>query len=217
MRGEQPNSSGKVLKSIGSSPRARGTADFGSTACVRNRFIPACAGNRTLPPSSPTAPPVHPRVRGEQRRWRLRRRMCPGSSPRARGTAARPFDEKNFSRFIPACAGNSRHRIRPSHSRPVHPRVRGEQGIAVDADQDYIGSSPRARGTDDTQDPQFRAPRFIPACAGNRRLRHRRASVRSVHPRVRGEQLRPDDRQDYLFGSSPRARGTDTNVSLKNL
>ena len=50
--------------------------------------------------------------------------------------------------------------------------------------------------------------RFIPACAGNRDhpLRVRRPD--SVHPRVRGEQVRGVEPQSLPDGSSPRARGT---------
>ena len=49
-----------------------------------------------------------------------------GSSPRARGTHQfRGFD-RNYGRFIPACAGNTQRSADRSRSRAVHPRVRGE-------------------------------------------------------------------------------------------
>ena len=97
------------------------------------RFIPACAGNREDRPGCPRlrGEKVHPRVCGEQpgRRVSTRSVLRSGSSPRVRGTAWQATATSGCGgRFIPACAGNSVALI--SHfatcSRPVHPaRVRG--------------------------------------------------------------------------------------------
>ena len=49
----------------GSSPRGRGTLTFSLHCALRQRFIPAWAGN-TAPQEAPTSPQaVHPRVGGE--------------------------------------------------------------------------------------------------------------------------------------------------------
>ena len=51
-------------------------------------------------------------------------------------------------------------------------------------------------------------PRFIPACAGNRRRSGCCYSTTSVHPRVCGEQNDGIMRTHCECGSSPRVRGT---------
>ena len=55
-------------RSIGSSPRVRGTGRISPISTRRSRFIPACAGNSAFeaPPLLPHT--VHPRVCGEQKR-----------------------------------------------------------------------------------------------------------------------------------------------------
>ena len=131
---------------------------------------------------------VHPRVCGEQLYgvW-----QCPdgdGSSPRVRGTVRRVRLVLMMVRFIPACAGNRRSRMRCGGGRSVHPRVCGEQAV--------VARPPRDRH------------RFIPACAGNSRSEFRPPGRCPVHPRVCGEQLLFQIAVPVLAGSSPRVRGT---------
>ena len=70
------------------------------------------------------------------------------------------------------------------------------------------GSSPRARGTGDDESRPGPLLRFIPARAGNGCACSRCPAPVTVHPRARGERIIWQMRQDYEFGSSPRARGT---------
>ena len=107
-----------------------------------------------------------------------------GSSPRARGTRGKHRRENQRNRFIPACAGNTRHWTRRTLGRPVHPRVRGEHYTKRCGPGKAYGSSPRARGTRGTREIRRTGERFIPACAGNTRV------------------------SAFAAGSSPRARGT---------
>ena len=51
---------------VGSSPRVRGTGEPCDLRDPRDRFIPACAGNRSAARSSRDVNTVHPRVCGEQ-------------------------------------------------------------------------------------------------------------------------------------------------------
>ena len=111
-------------------------------------------------------------------------------------------------RFIPARAGNTPRHADAASSPPVHPRSRGEHGIAWRPCHARAGSSPLARGThgqgsgDDTRD------RFIPARAGNTPESRRDTSREPVHPRSRGEHVYPGWIPWTLYGSSPLARGT---------
>ena len=50
---------------------------------------------------------VHPRACGEHGKRLDPKKLCPGSSPRLRGTPMRTPSAKLVSRFIPAPAGNT--------------------------------------------------------------------------------------------------------------
>ena len=131
-----------------------------------------------------------------------------GSSPRLRGTADQTIRGRRCSRFIPAPAGNRRHRGSRGARRSVHPRACGEQPSGCPAGSYSHGSSPRLRGTVVGFGDLHAQPRFIPAPAGNRRSAGRRALFRTVHPRACGEQGMPASAVDLKDGSSPRLRGT---------
>ena len=110
-----------------------------------------------------------------------------GSSPLARGTLHLVDERVDRVRFIPARAGNTNPGVSGAEPLTVHPRSRGEHygggpcWIGVD------GSSPLARGTLGVFLPQLPQRRFIPARAGNTKLRLHRGILASVHPRSRGE------------------------------
>ena len=192
----------------GSSPRVRGTASGNTSNSDIGRFIPACAGNSGRCPHDNRWTTVHPRVCGEQLLSSCGDARGCGSSPRVRGTDRCRETAHDVDRFIPACAGNrfSRHLIRPGS--PVHPRVCGEQLRFCLSTGTSRGSSPRVRGTG-VIIPRYSAlPRFIPACAGNRKQLPGTVTVPPVHPRVCGEQGCTATTQPEESGSSPRVRGT---------
>ena len=91
-RGEHTSPAHPRLVKFGSSPPARGTPELAGRARDKKRFIPARAGNTSLPPPTPITGPVHPRPRGEHRQQRNQIPCDSGSSPPARGTRARRFD-----------------------------------------------------------------------------------------------------------------------------
>ena len=113
-----------------------------------------------------------------------------------------------MGRFIPACAGNTFSNTRLRQTSSVHPRVRGEH-CSLDFRRDSkAGSSPRARGTLHYRSLFSSIYRFIPACAGNTRVKRWRRGLELVHPRVRGEHAFVCRCVVGSSGSSPRARGT---------
>ncbi len=130
-----------------------------------------------------------------------------GSSPRARGAVEVIKEESMIGRFIPACAGSSRHYTAGCRSHAVHPRVRGEQFLPLLLAETINGSSPRARGAGNDTKRSARPHRFIPACAGSSVIGHQSAPQCTVHPRVRGEQGSLIQCPKICNGSSPRARG----------
>ena len=123
-RGEHTAGAALTVKTLGSSPLARGTRPGVSSDRQPHRFIPARAGNTTARTTAGPSPTVHPRSRGEH--LMMRRDFDPsfGSSPLARGTPAERAELRDLPsplargthlrlrtgpvyRFIPARAGNT--------------------------------------------------------------------------------------------------------------
>ncbi len=206
--GERGSSSSRASGAPGSSPRVRGTPRRPSHACLRLRFIPACAGNALSIVARPLQITVHPRVCGERLLEITPREWLDGSSPRVRGTLHRPMHSQGFCRFIPACAGNAHQPIRRNCLPTVHPRVCGERTQTPEILESYDGSSPRVRGTLMGALEKGKRPRFIPACAGNARYSAAVEKDETVHPRVCGERAASRPVNQSGTGSSPRVRGT---------
>ena len=131
-----------------------------------------------------------------------------GSSPRVRGTEQERLVDMLIPRFIPARAGNSALWYSVTALHPVHPRECGEQFLRAYPRLGSVGSSPRVRGTGWRRLDSFRAARFIPARAGNRRSPGGAQGRASVHPRACGEQHVKCASMRRDAGSSPRVRGT---------
>ena len=150
---------------------------------------------------------VHPRLRGELKKLRLRAAATNGSSPLTRGTRRDEYPVLGHLRFIPAYAGNSLLGFYRRSGRTVHPRLRGEllltrcplerttgsspltrgTRVGIHFSDGINGSSPLTRGTHELAYPNNQPSRFIPAYAGNSLFRMNRSSLRTVHPRLRGE------------------------------
>ncbi len=125
-RGEHTSPVSGTKRETGLSPLARGTLLFAPAIIDNSRFIPALAGNTYLSLRVQGGRTVYPRSRGEHSRAVLIPMAFSGLSPLARGTPVTVRDTGEFSRFIPARAGNT---FKTPHSRPqrsVYPRSRGE-------------------------------------------------------------------------------------------
>ena len=109
----------------------------------------------------------------------------------AQGTRIAVGFSTSISRFIPACGELSK----PSWA-------------IVQLD----GSSPLARGTQDLDRLGYVADRFIPAYAGNSRVRESLLFDSTVHPRLRGELKVKVKKVFILLGSSPLTRGTHQSI-----
>ncbi len=84
--GERLDGGGTPRAFAGSSPRVRGTLSLLAMLALRDRFIPACAGNARRCAAPRRSSPVHPRVCGERPGRRSGFVAAIGSSPRVRGT-----------------------------------------------------------------------------------------------------------------------------------
>ena len=201
----------------GSSPQARGTETVPVVDPAQHRFIPAGAGNGIGSTSPAVRRSVHPRRRGERVGNILGSSQNLGSSPQARGTVDDPRGEAGCHRFIPAGAGNGFRRSSFHASVTVHPRRRGERRCFFNVQCPGTGSSPQARGTGTPSQGRRGAFRFIPAGAGNGCMQPLYEIVTPVHPRRRGERLRPADPLRIVLGSSPQARGTAARAGRSRL
>ena len=94
-------------RTLGSSPRVRGTLRQGQRDPRDPGIIPACAGNTRFDVSRSARHKDHPRVCGEHVVAALAQAAHAGSSPRVRGTPAGRCRCAWRRRIIPACAGNT--------------------------------------------------------------------------------------------------------------
>ena len=131
-----------------------------------------------------------------------------GSSPRMRGTRCSGVRRGCRQWLIPTYAGNTCRPARVSLSRRAHPHVCGEHQSPGGRTLSNGGSSPRMRGTQNTERYAPIHGGLIPTYAGN--TSNVPCAVRRgrAHPHVCGEH-----RQRYFYpasigGSSPRMRGT---------
>ena len=155
---------------------------------MKERFIPAGAGNTSNRHHCKASCPVYPRWRGEHNSLHTQRLAVDGLSPLARGTRRRRL-------FY-------RRRI------PVYPRWRGEHLYAKKRTINGHGLSPLARGTQQNPPPRIYCRRFIPAGAGNTFVAVCRRRLFTVYPRWRGEHTLLAAFPKALTGLSPLARGT---------
>ena len=109
----------------------------------------------------------HPRIRGEHVAGIGFVDRRTGSSPHTRGALRIEGENHEPVRIIPAYAGSTRYRVRPSSRMKDHPRIRGEHRPRGFRSAPGPGSSPHTRGAP-SRSCSRRHPRgIIPAYAGS--------------------------------------------------
>ena len=207
-RGEHDKSLTKNNSTPGLSPLARGTHHYFGKSVIKNRFIPAGAGNTYRSNGRNTEFSVYPRWRGEHYFCNAQRYSRIGLSPLARGTLAKQTSGYAWCRFIPAGAGNTKFILINTAFVSVYPRWRGEHFTTIGGHATAHGLSPLARGTQIWGAPLMKSKRFIPAGAGNTIETFHAIKQAAVYPRWRGEHLLIKWRARCVYGLSPLARGT---------
>ena len=154
-------------RAFGSSPRMRGTRECRTRHAVPLRIIPAYAGNTKPVWRTPRGIWDHPRVCGEHLSTFLIYVITKGSSPRMRGTLLRHRRRMRSGGIIPAYAGNTCVYFVFELCCRDHPRVCGEHIADKMRVLAKKGSSPRMRGTRAVSESESRAIGIIPAYAGN--------------------------------------------------
>ena len=197
-----------MVKTVGSSPRLRGTRTHTHVQMRHVGIIPALAGNTSKPTDTPTTTWDHPRACGEHvQRW-ADWTFGSGSSPRLRGTRFVDRAGRGGPGIIPALAGNTSRRLSSSAHLRDHPRACGEHLRSIYAMFKSRGSSPRLRGTLAAQFGQGAFEGIIPALAGNTIRVLNPPSCARDHPRACGEHSSLETARWNDMGSSPRLRGT---------
>ena len=136
-----------------------------------------------------------------------------GSPPLARGTARRYAHGVLLPGITPACAGNRVPTCAHQIGDGDHPRLRGEQHIAVFLSDCGLGSPPLARGTGLSPVGRARMGGITPACAGNSKRIVCTHTGYGDHPRLRGEQTTGKLLNQEVKGSPPLARGTEVSIA----
>ena len=144
---------------------------------------------------------------GEHHATGRERVQVAGSSPHVRGALMISSFFPVVVGIIPACAGSTRPRSRPSSPRWDHPRMCGEHWDPVRWNMLNAGSSPHVRGAPTASHQTPRHTGIIPACAGSTCYRRQTAPRRRDHPRMCGEHGIACGDRGRLAGSSPHVRG----------
>ena len=145
--GEHASLEDGMVKTVGSSPRLRGTRGCARHRVWRGGIIPALAGNTPRQRDRTGTRWDHPRACGEHLETMGPPTLDEGSSPRLRGTLAPHTCRIRRSGIIPALAGNTVHFDSSFSALRDHPRACGEHDTLKTYDSDQPGSSPRLRGT----------------------------------------------------------------------
>ena len=150
----------------GSSPRMRGSLFATIHAREVMGIIPAYAGLTILPLSSLSHSWDHPRVCGAHCQPFYDSHICPGSSPRMRGSLATNYIHRHSTGIIPAYAGLTVKQYTSKENHWDHPRVCGAHVLMMLFLCAVMGSSPRMRGSPSQESVRLSMLGIIPAYAG---------------------------------------------------
>ena len=176
-----------ILRSVGSSPLARGLQVAGEGWEVSSGIIPARAGFTAACSPRDAVRRDHPRSRGVYGPVQAHQGVGDGSSPLARGLRAEVGRLRAADRIIPARAGFTSGRLPQEAAGQDHPRSRGVYHQRPRHRHAPLGSSPLARGL--------------------RGGLGRHVSGSPDHPRSRGVYGPSSRNRRRRGGSSPLARG----------
>ena len=193
MRGSPPLTRGKGRDKYesaavkGSPPLTRGKVLLQEAVKTTCRITPAYAGKRTSSMRKRYLKQDHPRLRGEKPCALSAAFSSAGSPPLTRGKGSQARNNMENHRITPAYAGKSDQRF-IWHSKPEdHPRLRGEKQRALKKRLQPKGSPPLTRGKAKCRLAILELRRITPAYAGKRELLTLLLTIKTDHPRLRGE------------------------------
>ena len=190
VRGEDNSFSVRFGAGTGSPPRAWGRRRPRGESFAPRRFTPTCVGKTRCRSWCGSRPTVHPHVRGEDFSLAELRKCGYGSPPRAWGRRVFPSEYPSSYRFTPTCVGKTGRFELCGHRLPVHPHVRGEDLPTIREVVVALGSPPRAWGRPPCFAPYVFPTRFTPTCVGKTKPPCPKPCTLTVHPHVRGEDVK---------------------------
>ncbi len=146
MCGENPTYQQPDVHRLGSPPHVRGKPHAGEILPSLTRITPACAGKTYSHGSKETYNRDHPRMCGENLHVLFERRVLSGSPPHVRGKPYSKLHNRNTIGITPACAGKTQARNTILAIPRDHPRMCGENALAILSNSADCGSPPHVRG-----------------------------------------------------------------------
>ena len=189
LRGADGRCRGSTFGEVGSSPLTRGGHVTTTPAFTGMGLIPAYAGRTVDGRPCACRSGAHPRLRGADGATPPLVFESGGSSPLTRGGRLDQQDAAARDGLIPAYAGRTASSTALSVARRAHPRLRGADVAASDADLAAAGSSPLTRGVRVFVPVVSGSLGLIPAYAGRTRPARWYAYEPQAHPRLRGADL----------------------------
>ena len=207
IRGENSAGSFLVKKAMETSPHTRGEPYFDKLLERSDRNIPAYAGRTKDRSRNLRRREKHPRIRGENPSSFDQLNDKLETSPHTRGELGRFVEAITYIGNIPAYAGRTSIRRRLFLFLRKHPRIRGENGIALDGSKVIAETSPHTRGEQDDHDKASRSQGNIPAYAGRTSHFGVISPDARKHPRIRGENNATMALRALAPETSPHTRG----------
>ena len=191
----------------GLSPRVRGNRLLHLLKAIAQGPIPACAGQPKRPCAARAARRAYPRVCGATIESTAEGPQGEGLSPRVRGNQKKSRARKRMDGPIPACAGQPVQGAYRSPFGRAYPRVCGATAQWCDQPSPVYGLSPRVRGNRCWPRASLSALRPIPACAGQPQTVISNFCFIKAYPRVCGATMLLLRLSRIGVGLSPRVRG----------
>ena len=171
------------------------------------RSIPAYAGDPRRWMRWRTRHQVYPRLRGGSALAFGANAEIIGLSPPTRGIQSPTPHRRACPRSIPAYAGDPHYGKRRTSLAGVYPRLRGGSARSPLYNRAQGGLSPPTRGIRACASLRGRAPRSIPAYAGDPTHMDGAGGLGEVYPRLRGGSASGAGAARCLSGLSPPTRG----------
>ena len=171
------------------------------------RLIPAGAGQIIPEANVAVSAGAHPRRCGADSHITHLATAREGSSPQVRGRSYLRSNSAEYSRLIPAGAGQIRGKGGEWGTAGAHPRRCGADNLIGLAAKSRSGSSPQVRGRLQSAQVAYALDRLIPAGAGQIPSRMYLQCFLWAHPRRCGADAMEIATLRFDDGSSPQVRG----------
>ena len=195
-----------------SSPHTRGETVSRRLLEVMLALHPRIHGGNPVRIRAPVFRAFHPRIHGGDANVPATQGFYQLSSPHTRGRRRHHPKPARCNPFIPAYTGDTSHGLVPQIHQAFHPRIRGADGNQDKPNGGGSLSSPHTRGRPTHITCGALEHPFIPAYAGETKVRTQKYYIPSFHPRIHGGDSVTVAVCMRSFLSSPHTRGRPGNL-----